>query len=266
MTSVELYNDLMSSTAFVRSQVIHHQLYSQIKTLKAIRIFMEHHVFAVWDFMSLLTMLRRQLTCLDVPWRPCGDPSIRRLLNEIVLEEESDLAAAGFYTSHMELYLRAMDDCGADTSRIKLLLSFVAANMEIKEALSLAQVPAPARLFVETTWDILSSHSLHRIAAAFTVGREKVIPDMFCQIVQDLDKTCATELTTFADYLNRHIELDKERHSPMALEMLKNLCGNDTVKWKEAADTAKHALHARLTLWDSITDQLSHFEKHTHAL
>ena len=73
-----------------RDRVIGHPLYSALHDNRAINIFMEHHVFAVWDFMSLLKSLQRNLTCVEVPWVPTGPTGSRRLINDIVLVEESD--------------------------------------------------------------------------------------------------------------------------------------------------------------------------------
>lgn len=84
-------------------------MYERLQTLPDLRCFMEHHVFAVWDFMSLLKVLQRELTCTAVPWVPTANAPARRLVNEIVLEEESDLDSEGRPTSHFELYVRAME-------------------------------------------------------------------------------------------------------------------------------------------------------------
>jgi len=92
---------------------------------------------------------------------------------------------------------------------------------------------------------------VHAQAAAFAFGREDLIPDMFEQVV----KVNANEgglLDTFVDYLARHIEVDGEQHTPMAMQMLADLCQNDETKWQECAVTVNNALAARTRLWDGI--------------
>ena len=55
---------LKSAVEPARQKVIGHPLYHQLNTKDAVVTFMEHHAFAVWDFMSLLKTLQRQLTCV----------------------------------------------------------------------------------------------------------------------------------------------------------------------------------------------------------
>ena len=101
-----------------RRALLEHPLYGRLQTLSHLAVFMEHHVFAVWDFMSLLKALQVRLTCASVPWLPQGNAQVRRLVNEIVLGEESDALPSGGATSHFELYLQAMQEAGADTSQM----------------------------------------------------------------------------------------------------------------------------------------------------
>ncbi len=84
----------------LRQQIIHHKVYSAIRTIEDLNVFMEHHVFAVWDFMSLLKSLQNKLTCTSVPWFPRGDADSRFLINEIVVGEESDIDSHGIRKSH----------------------------------------------------------------------------------------------------------------------------------------------------------------------
>jgi Protein of unknown function (DUF3050) len=232
-----------------RTTVIAHPLYAALNSHHAIRTFLEHHVFAVWDFMSLLKSLQRNLTCVEVPWVPTGPTGSRRLINDIVLVEESDELGGGFI-SHFELYLDGMAQAGADTSVIRAFIGELRAGRPVLEALDEVSVPAPAAEFVRLTWGLIESAPVHAQAAAFAFGREDLIPDMFQRVVGVNERLGS--LDTFVDYLARHIEVDGEEHTPMAMQMLADLCGEDAAKWAESAETINLALAARARLWDGI--------------
>ena len=232
-----------------RGAVIAHPLYAALDSHHAIRTFLEHHVFAVWDFMSLLKSLQRNLTCVELPWVPTGPTGSRRLINDIVLVEESDELRGGFI-SHFELYLDGMVEAGADTSIINAFIDKLRARRPVLEAIDEVHVPAPAAEFVRLTWSLIESAPVHAQAAAFAFGREDLIPDMFQQVVGVNERLGS--LDTFVDYLARHIEVDGEEHTPMAMQMLADLCGDDSAKWAECADTINLALAARARLWDGI--------------
>jgi hypothetical protein len=236
-----------------RNHVVGHPLYPRLTSHRAVTTFMEHHIFAVWDFMSLLKSLQRQLTCVDVPWVPCGPTGSRRLINDIVLAEESD-SREGEFISHFELYIDAMAQAGADRTAIDAFLDRVRAGDAMPSALQLAGVPPAAREFVTSTWSFIDHAPVHCQAAAFAFGREDLIPDMFTQVVNVNRQT--GNLDVFVDYLKRHIEIDGEQHTPMAMQMLAELCGDDDVKWLQCADTIKKALRARALLWDGIAGVL----------
>lgn len=228
-----------------------HPLYRSLQTIEDLHLFLEAHVFAVWDFMSLLKALQRGLTCVDVPWVPSALPESRRLVNEIVLGEESDVYQ-GRPLSHFELYLLAMRQCGASTAAVDALIASLRAGSSVDEALGSCGAPDEARSFVRDTFQILAEDKLHVTAAAFTFGREDLIPDMFKGFVRDLNRELAGQLETFIWYLERHIEVDGEEHGPMALRMIAELCGDHAAKWREAEEAAVFALESRLRLWDGI--------------
>jgi Protein of unknown function (DUF3050) len=232
-----------------RTRVVTHPLYASLNTHAAIVTFMEHHVFAVWDFMSLLKSLQRSLTCVQLPWVPTDLPASRRLINDITLVEESDELGGGFI-SHFELYVKGMAEAGADTTVIDGFIQLLREGRPVRAALTEVAVPDPSVEFVRTTWSFIESAPVHCQAAAFAFGREDLIPDMFTQVIAVKEQGNA--LGTFVDYLARHIEVDGEQHTPMAMQMLADLCGDDDAKWEECADTVNAALDARVRLWDGI--------------
>ena len=235
-----------------RQLLLNNGLYYRLESLADLRQFMEHHVFAVWDFMSLLKALQRDLTCVQVPWVPTPNPGTRRLINEIVLEEETDHDLQGRPTSHFELYVQAMEECGADTAPIRRLVAAVAAGYSVEQALTAAKAPASVRQFVETTFGIIRAGKPHAVAAAFTFGREDLIPAMFRQLVGELRDRFPGQLDTFTYYLDRHIQLDEEVHAPLAQQMVRELCADDPECWQESQQVAIRCLEARIALWEGI--------------
>lgn len=240
---------LESQIGEARDRVVRHPLYASLDNREAIVTFLEHHVFAVWDFMSLLKSLQRNLTCVELPWVPTGPTGSRRLINDIVLVEESDELRGGFI-SHFELYIEGMVEAGADVTVINHFIDLLRRGRPVLAALTEAGVPAPANEFVSYTWDLVVTAPVHCQAAAFAFGREDLIPDMFAQVVAVNEKV--GQLGTFVDYLERHIDVDGEEHTPMAMQMLADLCGDDDAKWTECAETVNGALAARTRLWDGI--------------
>jgi hypothetical protein len=241
--------ELQKAVAESRGRVVGHPLYANLDTFGAVVTFLENHVYAVWDFMSLLKSLQRNLTSVEVPWVPTGPTTSRRLINDIVLVEESDELGGGFI-SHFELYVQGMVEAGADTTVIDGFIDHIRDGWEVGAALDEAGVPATPAEFVRTTWKFISTEPVHCQAAAFAFGREDLIPDMFAQVVAI--KEGGHPLGTFVDYLERHIEVDGEQHTPMAMQMVADLCGDDEVKWQEAASAVNRALDARVLLWDGI--------------
>jgi hypothetical protein len=245
---------LRETIAPVRRRIERHELYSEIRNIRHLRIFLESHVFAVWDFMSLLKSLQNRLTTVAIPWVPGRFPNSRRLINEIVLGEESDSFETGFL-SHFELYLRAMSEAGADTTVIRTLVEAVERGRTLAEALSIARPPSEAAAFVKSTFLTIHQDRLHVSAAAFTFGREDLIPDMFHRMVKDLRREFEG-VGLFEYYLDRHIDIDGDSHGPMALQMLEEVCGTDEMKWEEAAEGAVLALESRNALWDGILSRI----------
>jgi hypothetical protein len=217
---------------------------------------MRSHVFAVWDFQSLLKGLQQQLTCVDVPWQPTPDPEARRFVNELVVDEESDVCPWGGHLSHFELYRRSMAECEADVRPIDAFLAALRTGRPLAQALVECGASEAVRHFVTMTMDVATSRSIHRIAAAFSLGREDVIPQMFARLVDSLEAGQPGRWSTFRYYLERHISNDADKHGPMARDLLGRLCGDNATLKAEAFETARHCLLARIALWDDVSRQI----------
>ncbi|MFN7814212.1 MAG: DUF3050 domain-containing protein [Planctomycetia bacterium] len=239
-----------------RERLLRHPLYAAIDRPARLRRFMEAHVFAVWDFQSLLKAMQQRLTCTAVPWLPTADAEARRLVNEIVLDEESDELPEGGAASHFELYRDAMHQSGADTGPIDRLLTALAAGVPLPRALAGCGGPPEALEFVRRSFAVIESGSTAGIVAAFTYGREDVIPDMFRRVVVRLAAEEPGAWGRFRYYLERHIAHDDEHHGPGCRRILARLCGRDPALWTEASQTARQCLVARIALWDGIAAAL----------
>lgn len=240
----------LTRLAPVRERLLAHPIYESITSLRRVQIFMEHHVFAVWDFMSLLKRLQQVVTSVSVPWLPPLRADLARFINEIVLAEESDEDGRGGYASHFELYLDAMRDCGAGPERVEALVQMLRDGSPVETALRRTEVVDEVRDFVLENLRIAMSGKPHEVAAAFFFGREDVIPEMFARVAPRLAEQGGS-VERLRYYVDRHIELDADEHGPLARRLLEDLCGDDEQRWEEATQTALAALEGRIRLWDA---------------
>ncbi|MDG3583962.1 DUF3050 domain-containing protein [Galbibacter pacificus] len=245
-----------------RRALLTHELYGKIQTPQELQLFLKHHVFAVWDFMSLLKALQNSLTCTTLPWKPVGAPQTRYLINEIVLGEETDVDKQGNYKSHYEMYLEAMEACDAPTDEIESFVNSIAGMETILQTIDKADLNASIKEFLTFTFKLIAEGKPHKIAAAFTFGREDLIPEMFTAILKSMQKDFPElMLEKLIYYFDRHIEVDGDTHGPLAHKMIEELCGNDSEKWNEVTQVAKTALLKRIVLWEGIEKEISLLQK-----
>lgn len=236
-------------------QLEEHPIYEAVSGIEDLRCFMEHHIYSVWDFMSLIKYLQSVVAPSAFPWVPTGDANIRRFINELVLEEESDESAVpGSFSSHFELYQTAMREIGADCGPSTDFVNRVAAE-GVDRALSLPVVPAPSRLFTTTTFEFIASDRPHCVAAALALGREHIIPCMFRSILDKIGVS-SEQAPVFHLYLNRHIHLDEDFHAPLSLRLLNELCAGNADRVSEAVTAAEQAVSARIQFWDGVLDAI----------
>jgi len=243
----------------LKEKLTGHPIYESVETLQDLRCFMEHHIYAVWDFMSLLKALQAAVAPAQTPWMPSSRPELRRFINEIVLGEECDeynVAGTTRFISHFELYLLSMEEVKADTRPIRQFISVVNEN-GIEAALGLPIVPRPAIEFVRSTFRFIHEQKDHCTASAFAFGREDLIPAMFGALLERM-KITEVMAPNFHYYLKRHTKLDAETHGPLALQLVAMLCGKNADREQEAVRTAERALEARIVFWNGVEAAVKH--------
>ncbi len=245
----------MLNDAFIeslRARLEAHPIYAAVQTSDDLRVFMQHHVYSVWDFMSLIKYLQHEVAPARWPWTPGRDASVQRFINELVLEEETDVALPGQegFTSHFMLYLAAMREIGADADKPARFVQIVG-EQGIDAGFAAGLAPLPSAKFTRSTFDFLASGRPHAVAAALALGREHVIPSMFRAFLSRMGVSEA-QAPSFHYYLNRHVHLDEDFHAPLSLRLLAALCGDDAARWREAEAAAEAAVDARIQFWDGV--------------
>ena len=240
-----------------RDKLLNHRLYSNIERIEDLQIFTENHIYAVWDFMSLLKALQIKLTCTKTPWVPNNNSQTAYLINEIVLAEETDVNQLGERKSHYELYIDAMIDIGAKIEFPTKNINEIASSKNVFASIDNLVLHKNIKEFLRFTFSVIEEGKPHKIAAIFTFGRENLIPNMFNEILREFEKNIKDkDISKLIYYFERHIELDEDEHGPMALEMVSMLAENDQKKWDEIEKISIEALEKRILLWDAINDQL----------
>jgi hypothetical protein len=230
-----------------------HSVYKSIDSTRALQVFMQHHVYSVWDFMSLIKYLQNVVAPARVPWLSTGDSDVKRFINELVLEEESDVLqqhGRELASSHFELYCRAMEEVGADPSMVLRFVKQVETD-GLQAALDGDNIPEPSRRFCRRTFAFIDSGNAYEVAAALALGREHIIPNMFRTILRDM-RVSEQQAPMFHYYLQRHIHLDEDFHAPLSLKLLNALCGDQMQHEQQAIEAGRAAVAARIEFWDGV--------------
>ena len=248
-------NSITQNLEPLKNRLRNHSLYSKIKDVDDLNIFSNAHVYAVWDFMSLLKFLQINLTSISIPWFPSKNTTTAKLINEIVAGEETDEDQEGQPVSHFEMYIDSIEEFGLNTSEIINNLNTLNNIETIDKDIEKLDIKSYVKDFLKFTFSVIKRGKIHEVASVFTFGREDLIPDMFIPLIEGINSE-NNDLNKLIYYFKRHIEVDGDMHGPMSMEMLSYLCNNDPSKISESALIAEKALLARISLWDGIENEI----------
>jgi len=226
-----------------------HPIYNSINDIRDLCKFMEFHIFCVWDFMSLVKSVQMGVCSNSLPWLPPKDGDLARMMNEIMVDEESDLGLNGKPISHFEMYLAGMEEVGADTTTILGFINRLRCGEPVAQALNSMPIHAAVKSFVEFTLSVCQMPLLVR-AGVFFHSRECMIPQMFRNLVDGL-QSAGTACPQMLYYLDRHIQLDEDNHGPMAKKIMENLYATSPEGKVKVEEVSQVALAMRINLWDA---------------
>lgn len=248
-------NSITQNLEPLKNRLRNHSLYSKISDVDDLNIFSNAHVYAVWDFMSLLKFLQVNLTSISIPWFPSKNTTTAKLINEIVAGEETDEDHKGKPVSHFEMYIDSIEEFGLNTTEIINNLNTLNNIKTIDTDIDKLNIKSYVKDFLKFTFSVIKRGKIHEVASVFTFGREDLIPDLFIPLIEGINSK-NNDLNKLIYYFKRHIEVDGDKHGPMSMEMLSYLCDNDPTKISESALIAEKALLARISLWDGIENEI----------
>ena len=253
-------NNIVQDLEPLKDKLRNHSLYNNIKDVEDLKIFSNAHVYAVWDFMSLLKFLQIKLTSTSLPWFPSNNSSTAKLINEIVAGEETDEDQNANPMSHFEMYINSIQEFGLDTDQILNNINSLTKLESIEEDIDKLDIKEYVKNFLKFTFSVIKRGNVHEVASVFTFGREDLIPDMFIPLIEGINAE-NNDLNKLIYYFKRHIEVDGDLHGPMSMEMLSYLCNNEARKISEASSISNEALIARISLWDGIENEIKQRKK-----
>ena len=239
----------------LKHKITAHPLFANKLEPKHMCKFMESHIFAVWGFMSILKSLQKIITPNNLPWIPNKNTKngLVNFVNEIVLCEESDYIEGIGYISHFEIYLLAMKNMGARTDQLDKLTLRIADKGYNEKYLDDVDASDEVKSFLKHDLEVSMTGTLPEVVGAFTLGREKVIPNMFGYILPAIKETSTSK--HLITYLERHIDIDGDRHGPLSMKLLDTSCSKKQLSIAYA--TAVKSLELRLLVWDRVYEDIS---------
>ena len=228
-----------------------HKLYERIYNEQALRLFVEHHVICVWAYNFLLRQIHQEVVALVHPLNSQAQKEAIRLVSKIILEEEVEEQHDGSLLSHLEIYLEAMQDLGADISPVVCFFDMQEAGYTWQEALKHANFSAPVALYARKI-SRLAQQPIHERAAALFYEGEPYIPDSFLEQLGQMGTKA--KVNRLLDYFERHIEGLKRPGFSASGRLVEIFCGDNELLNEDAEKAAEQAMKNRIELWDHLLE------------
>ena len=245
-------SELQKQIKPLRDQLREHPLYISIREKEDLQIFMEGHVFAVWDFASLINGLRSRLTHLG-DHSGLDNQSLLALLEAIINRgSEGADKPFGLFSDYRE----AMQRAGAGTFEIDDLVNRVRTGTPPERAILDSKLPGYVVQFLDHTFSILRESNPVVMAATFAFGRGGLIPDIFSRLIDKRIGEGDDSLSGLQAYFDGYIEVGSTENAPLIARLITHLCGDDLNAWSECLRAADDALRARIALWNGIHERM----------
>ena len=70
-----------STITGLQQRLNRHHIYRAVRKTEDQSSFIQHNVYSLWDFMTLIKYLQGILAPTDWPWLTAGDPRVQRFIN-----------------------------------------------------------------------------------------------------------------------------------------------------------------------------------------
>ncbi|CAG9319831.1 unnamed protein product [Blepharisma stoltei] len=256
------YSQVVAKLKPLRTDLV--SAYSSIKleSLPATRVYMKNFIYQAWAVISTLKALRSKLSPSTVPWYPPEDENSVRYINEILLDEETDVAGQPQqYSSHYNLFIKAMREANGFSEPMETLVTDLRQGMAwdkafIKNKDQYKHIISPSTFkYVENEIGIAMNGDLHQIAGFFFLGREETVPDLFSGFVKSLNEK-EVNAPLFKSYIQRHIDLDGDLHAPLGEKITQRVCKEDPKMWKEVYEAGKLGITDDLNFAKGVTKMI----------
>lgn len=237
----------------IARRAVEHPIFPRLKSLEAVKVFMEHHIWCVWDFMYLAKSVHSSLSGRGA-WSPSPCPETLADFNDILATEETDIGPTGKLGSHFEFFVEAMEQAGADTIPVRAFQRQVELGEAPLLAMRKSKAPTSAIQFVSATMNDASGPT-HIRAASFCLAREDLVPRLLRRLRRYVPWN-HPRLEMLKWYVDRHIELDTVHHGPTGRRILAAVIAGDSNRRAEASAAAELAIAARVKYLDAILRSL----------